>query len=469
MPDGRIHAMDTTEPMSLTDWLTWIGLGLVVLGATAASAGLATPATLLIVGGSLAGAAAGVADIVERKEAGVLETRDIVINVVQIIGSLAGAGAAASGRVIASSAFSTASRAKFATALDKYAFRQFVGTSLVSDGITFVLATEEALRQYAEAKARATSDDDLTLVRLVAHLIANGTIVMLGARGDMADFRRGRNLYLDVDFGSESIARPLHSERELTAALRGMKGVANPDELARLLVRADIDPELSLRIRAEVTQAIADGLLDGPSLQRVLSRMRGGGNLHQVLENLAELRHANRVAAGGTVAEGSTMHIGVEAGAPVKLSDGRTIKIDPVDEADVVWLGSDGVVHLDEVKNTANALTGKLAKNPDYFKKMLEWRDAGGADGPRKVSVTIESESGWTDVFGRTAAMRRLIDAGLPLHIAGRTWPPDKLREIWTATEAKAKALGMWPPGKDFFDKMATLDDAEKFLGITLR
>jgi hypothetical protein len=52
MPDGRIHVMETTEPWSLTDWLTWIGLGLVVLGMTAASAGAATPATLLLVGGS---------------------------------------------------------------------------------------------------------------------------------------------------------------------------------------------------------------------------------------------------------------------------------------------------------------------------------------------------------------------------------------------------------------------------------
>jgi hypothetical protein len=234
-------------------------------------------------------------------------------------------------------------------------------------------------------------------------------------------------------------------------------------------VRADIDPQLSMRIRAEVTQGIADGLLDGPSLQRVLSRMRGGANLHTVLENLAELRHANRVAAGGAVAQGSTMHIGVVAGQPVKLSDGRTVKIDPVDEADVVCLGSNGVVHLDEVKNTANALTGKLAKNPDYFKKMLKWQDAGGADDRRKVSVTIESANGWTDVFGRTAALRRLIDAGLPLHIAGRTWTPDKMRESWAATESKARALNMWPPGKDFFDKMATLDDAEKFLGIKLR
>jgi hypothetical protein len=467
MPDGTIRVMDTTEPWSLTDWLTWIGIGLVVLGATVASAGLATPATVLIVGGSLTSAAAGVADIVEKKQAGVLETRDVVVNVLQVIGSLATAGAAVSGRVIASSAFSTATRARFATGLDKYVYRQLVGTSLLMDGITFVLATDEALRQYTEARARG--GDDLSLVRLAAHMIANGTIVLLGARGDMADIMRGRNLYLDVDFGSQAIARPLQSQRELTNALRGMKGVANPDELARLLTRADIDPELSMRIRAEITQGIADGLLDGPSLQRVLSRMRGGANLHQVLENLAELRHANRVAASGGVAEGSRMHIGVVAGEPVKLSDGRTVKIDPVDEADVIWLGSDGVVHLDEVKNTANALTGKLTKNPDYFKKMLEWRDAGAADGPRRVSVTIESETGWTDVFGRTAAMRKLIDAGLPLQIAGRTWSPEKMRQIWAATEAKARALGMWPPGKDFFDKMATLDDTEKFLGISLR
>jgi hypothetical protein len=99
----------------LSDWLTWIGIGLAVLGITAATLGAGTPATLLLIGSALAGAAAATADIAEKSAAGVITATDVVIDVVSIIGSIAAAGATATGEIIASSAMKTGSAARFAT------------------------------------------------------------------------------------------------------------------------------------------------------------------------------------------------------------------------------------------------------------------------------------------------------------------------------------------------------------------
>ena len=467
LPDGSIQVMRTTEPMSFTDWLELIGLSLAAAGLIAASGGAALPATLLFVGSGLVGAAAGVADIVEKSEAGVLTETDVLIDVVSIVGSLASAGAVGSGRVIASSAWRTGSTARFATMLDAKVYLPLVGTSLVADGVTFVVATNEALKEYRRVSENMTGEArDLALRRLAAQLLLSGGMMLMAVKGDIADFRRGRNLYLDVDFGGEQVARPLLAERELLDALRSTPGVANPDELARLLARADVTGDLALRIRADVTQAVSQGLIDPASLQRVVSAMRRGENVDQVRQALAELRSANRVARSGTLAPGSRMHIGWKrSSGPAELADGRRVSIDPVDEADLLFLGRDGKVHLHEVKHRVSALKQKLDAQPQQLENMRTW--AAAAD-DRVVQIRVDSEDGWTTGFGRPDVYRALIAADSSLHIAGRVWSPEKMQQIWDATAAKARELNMWPPRQEFFEKMATFAEAEQLLGIAL-
>ena len=183
----------------------------------------------MIVGGALLGAAAAGTDIWEKSEAGVLTSTDVLIDVIMVVGSLAAAGATASGSIIASSALKTGGAARFATFLDARVYLPLLGATLVTNTVQFVVMAASALEDYREVMA--TGDEaarDLAGKRLVAQLLVTGGITLLALKGSIADFRRGRNLYLDVDLGREAIARPLLSEAELNALLK-RPGISNPE------------------------------------------------------------------------------------------------------------------------------------------------------------------------------------------------------------------------------------------------
>jgi hypothetical protein len=75
----------------------------------------------------------------------------------------------------------------------------------------------------------------------------------------------------------------------------------------------------------------------------------------------------------------------------------------------VLYLGADGKIHLDEVKNTAGALRDKVADS-DQFKRLLEWRAADPQN--RSVNFTVESENKWTELLapnnGQGAVLQQL-------------------------------------------------------------
>jgi hypothetical protein len=339
---------------------------------------------------------------------------------------------------------------------------------VIAEGVQFVVMTATGLAQYNEIKASGDEQaTDLARRRLLTQLLVTGALTLLAVKGNIADFRKGRSLYLDLDLGADAMARPMMTEADLIALMRKTPGFAMPEELSRLLARPDISQDLAMRIRADITQALPRGEVASESIQRVLSAMRRGENATQIEQALAELRNANRVTLAGSVAQGGQMHIGVAKGAEVDPGNGQRLTLEHVDEADLLYLGADGKIHPNEVKNTAQGLADKLGKTPKQLENMRRWK----ADDPgkREIGVVIETDLVWTDVFGSSNAMRRLIDQDIPLHIADRVWSPAKMQEIWDATVAKARELGMYPPKREFFDKMATLDEAERFLGISLR
>jgi hypothetical protein len=106
--------MRTTEPWSLSDWLTAIGIGLTALGIMLATAGLATPAVLTGLGVATGafGVASTVADLHHRSELGILTDADthqailfIAADIVSVLtlgigraSALAGEAAVAAGR-----------------------------------------------------------------------------------------------------------------------------------------------------------------------------------------------------------------------------------------------------------------------------------------------------------------------------------------------------------------------------------
>jgi hypothetical protein len=130
-PDVPFTGLVTTAEWGFTEWLTAIGsaaagvaIGIAAVAAAVVSLGGSVPATVLIVGSGFGAAVAGLsaaAAVVERSEAGVLTTQDVLVDTLQVAGSLAGIGSMVLGKVAVSSAVKTTGFARLA-ALSQRAF-----------------------------------------------------------------------------------------------------------------------------------------------------------------------------------------------------------------------------------------------------------------------------------------------------------------------------------------------------------
>ncbi|WP_221653583.1 eCIS core domain-containing protein [Actinotalea ferrariae] len=219
MPDGSVRLMTTTEPTTLSDWLRGLGMAMTLLAVTVGTLGAGVPATLLIIGSSAAGVGGAVVEMHEKAEAGVLSQADVVVGIIDIITGLAQAGSAASGRIIAHSALKTGAAAQLATRLDAHVFRQLVGVNLFGQAASFVVTTQQLLKEYEAAKADAdATGSDLALRRLLMHMIMSGGMLLMGAHGDVVDMTRGRTLRLDTSLGADGIALPVRPRAEVDAA-----------------------------------------------------------------------------------------------------------------------------------------------------------------------------------------------------------------------------------------------------------
>jgi hypothetical protein len=287
-----------------------------------------------------------------------------------------------------------------------------------------------------------------------------------------------RRLVLDLDFGKEPIARPLLADEDLLAFAK-QRGIKT--EMEDLLNRPGVTGDALLRLKADLSAAISSPRLDPTDVRGLIQKLRNAKSADQFQQELAELRHVNRVisAAGESVTSRVFINARQRSG-PFKLSDKTTVDIAPVSEADALYLRG-STVHLDEVKNTAQALKQKIEKTPAQLDNMAEWRTRAPAAGPdREVGVHVETESRWTDVFSPLQdpktkkarigefTLKSLIDNDIPLSIAGRRLSVAKMKELISAIEKKVKELGKQFPDTEFFDQMKTLKEAETFLGITL-
>jgi hypothetical protein len=267
--------------------------------------------------------------------------------------------------------------------------------------------------------------------------------------------------------GGKLSVRMVLTDEEL---FKRAKALGTDNTLEKALARKDFDEELRAQIRREISTAMATGQIDGEGLAKIIGNLKKASSPLQAREALAELLHGNRIGEAGLGAGGKVI-LGAKAGREYTVG-ARKVTVDPVPDADVLYPGADGMTHLEEVKNTVSALRQKLAEKPQQLENMQAWARAEPAT--RRIGVVIESDAGWSDLLrplsgtDKTAGLKRLSTTGTPLRIAGRDLSPKQLDALWDAIERKAKELKMYPPTKDFFAKMPTLADAEKFLGISL-
>ena len=461
MPNGTSWTQETTARMTVSEWLTYIGLGLGAVALGLATFGAGTAATVFFFGAAVAGGGAAIADMVEKNRQGLLTVTDAIIDLAQVVSEVAGFTALTASKILR-----TITVAELGLRAEMV-FVTAVKTKVIAQGVALIAMDVRVLEELnaIDNAGGSAPDRELAKERLAASALTTSAMVILSMQGDIADFQ-GKNLYIDKDFAGKALARPVRPDVHLFDQATEKIGTA--DELKALLGRNDLPDALLTRIRGEVDFALDSGKIPKDRLRGIVGKLNNAPDATKAAEVLAELRYANRITYAGELARDSQIVTGAKAGDEQVLAGGRKVKVDPVSEADALYVGKDSKVHLDEVKNTTNALRQKLTDKPQQLENLAKWR-GGGTD--REIAVAIESQEGWTDVFAlapgeKRAVLKAFIEEKIPLRIGPFKMDVAKMEELWDKTVAKAKAMNMWPPKQEFFDNMPTLSDAEKFLGI---
>ena len=238
-----------------------------------ASFGTSVPATVMIIGGVFgAGSAAlfagsAVADVVEKSEAGVLTTQDVVVDTLTFASSFAGVGSITLGKV----ATSTALKASNLPRLAKLGEQAFVGVTLGADLGGFAILLEDTPEQLAAIGRMRGSEQDRNLARarLIGLTLLAGSMVLLSVRGmprsDPA--YSGGTLPLDVGPDGVPIVRPL------VPGASTMTG--SVDDLAR-----ELTPEVFSQLTKELGQAVLEdlsGRVAAPALRELTTEVGAAG------------------------------------------------------------------------------------------------------------------------------------------------------------------------------------------------
>jgi len=154
-------------------------------------------------------------------------------------------------------------------------------------------------------------------------------------------------------------------------------------------------------------------------------------------------------------------------GRAVHLGDGHLVDIAPVEETDRLYVGHDGVIHLEEAEHTnMRAFCNKLKKRPRHLERMRRWQAADPTR--RSIKIAIWPDRDWTEVLRQEELLFEIAEAAVPFYVGGRFLPPNKLREIYDAIRRKQRQLGLDKLNPDFHRRMATLDDAARYLKVRI-
>lgn len=107
----------------------------------------------------------------------------------------------------------------------------------------------------------------------------------------------------------------------------------------------------------------------------------------------------------------------------------ETVRLTPINEADLLYLGNDGKVHVREVKTTARALQKTFDSSPDQLTNLAIWRDH--VPEKRDALVVLRSEKEWTALFSSsqsvTDVLTTLVECRIPIQIGSALFSPEDL------------------------------------------
>ncbi|MFF9807414.1 hypothetical protein ACF1G5_20240 [Streptomyces coeruleorubidus] len=218
-------------------------------------------------------------------------------------------------------------------------------------------------------------------------------------------------------------------ERNIDDFVRNAKKNPGKKEIGKDQAAAALDELTDLARRKNVDRAGASKLGSEVTNARTASRLE---------EMLAEVRGVRR--ASEDAAPDSTVHTAVGSEhnrRQVEVAPGETVDVSNVPDADVLYKGRDGRVHLVEVKNTVNP-----TRQPEFVGKintLSEWEKANPSTTAR---VEIDKPDKWTEVFrpikGQKVSPAQLMnEKGVDARIGDASFTAKQLGDMQRALEVK--------------------------------
>jgi hypothetical protein len=206
LPSGQAYVLETTEPWSLSDWLTAVGIALAAIALVAAviaTGGAAAPAAVAFYAG-LGAAAAGIgstlANLHERSEQGILTNEDIDRAMISIGIDIITAVSMGLGRLVAL----PGAAARIGLTGERFIILQRVTQAartgaLAGDVYQAWSLTRELVSAFnAIQNQPGLSEDERNRMRaqLVQRALLSGALLTIAIRGDIQDLQAGRTLRL---------------------------------------------------------------------------------------------------------------------------------------------------------------------------------------------------------------------------------------------------------------------------------
>jgi hypothetical protein len=420
VPGGADGRVKTTSDKPWHWYLSWIGLGIVAIGAGLMTFGTGTVATIgavAVAGGSFAGAAAAAGDMIDEHRHGHLSAGTVVIDVAQIVGGLAGGTSVLGGRLIkvaaeadAAVTAGVAGSSRLAgnwAKLAGLAQRAYLPVNVAgagADTVTLLCMTDDVAKAITAIQAddkMSAGDKTAALARVFGQFLVLGAITAMSVKGTIADVFAGRPEIEIINVGGEPMAVRAGTRPELRPSIGKPSLVGGDGSITQL--GKDRLAALDGGFRAKLLK------LDQSSMGRILAQS------DDVLDRLAGLSVDELRKLG-------------------RLSESTIAKLAPLD-----GLLLRGIIEMDP------RLIDKLATNLDLdaFKKVITLPDAalarfGGLDAPIQQGLgkarreTIQALLGdpkavfdhlpfeHTDWLEHLAAMPAAERAKLVQHMAGR-------------------------------------------------
>ncbi len=225
LPSGTSYVLETTEPWSLSDWLSAIGIALAAITITAsvlATGGASTPAAVAFyagLGAAAAGAGSTLAQMHEKSEQGILTSADVNNAMVSIGIDIITAASMGLGRLVSLPA--TAARIGLTgerfIALQR--ITQVVRAGAIGADVYQAYSLTSGLIAAFNAIERLPEEERSRMrSQLVRTALLSGALLVVAIRGDVRDFQAGRALrvsHVDPDGAlvvAHSGASPAHPD-----------------------------------------------------------------------------------------------------------------------------------------------------------------------------------------------------------------------------------------------------------------